>query len=724
MISFKWAQALQAGGLRVRVCAVAVIALSGTFSQASVAASVPWMPSLTARHAIEVLVDDGGLALTTSQWPLPRDAVQRALDALPADLAPALEDARALVQGELRAQQSARVGLIVRQRKDALPGFGDDATPGSSLQLRSGELDGPHLAMQVGGRLDAVSDTGEHRATARLDDSAVAVDAFGWQAQAWAHRSWWGVGWQSALPLSNNAPALDGIGFQRAAVLPSESPWLSWIGPWNAEFFLARTDGQSPGTGSNPLVSGTRVTFRPFSHLEIGLTRMVQFGGEGHAETLHSFARALSGRHANVEGPEADFKDSGNGLAGYDLRLRCPDGLRCAGYGQFIGEDDRKHLPYRFLNFLGGEAWSADGVTRVYLEAAEIGCRIHLSGPSERNCAYRNHAFPGGYTSGDRWLGASVGSDARLITLGWIDSEWDSSIRVDAGHVGTRLGVFVPTDGPGVTAGRLWGVSARRSWHVGPASITPEFDWSHIATARGMVVDSRFGLEMSMPVDDLGRLSPSQFADRLAAAGTPASTRLLAATALIGGAALFDRAANSYVDRHPREPVLKVLREGGSALPYAEFGLAGVAWLARNGTRDGDVALASVEAGLTSVALGELIKLGVDRSRPSEHRGAADFGHEKRSDSSFPSVHTTLAWSVLTPIAQRYDAPWLYGVAALTNAGRIAGHHHWLSDTVAGSVLGYVVGDWFGKRADAARDGTATSVMLVPHGAVLSTTFR
>ena len=704
--------------------AAAMVLSAAICATSSVAASVSWTPSITARHAIEVLVDDGGLGLTTSQWPLPRDAVQRALDELPAELPPALDDARALVRAELRAQQSARIALTVRERKDALSGFGDDATPGSSLQLRSGELDGPHLAMQVGGRLDPVADTGQARATARLDDSAVAVDAFGWQAQAWAHRSWWGGGWQTSLPLSNNAPALVGIGFQRAAVLPSESPWLSWIGPWNADFFLARNDGQAPGLGSNPLLSGMRVTARPFSHLEIGLTRMVQFGGEGHPETLHSFARALSGRHANVEGPNAEFTDSGNGIAGYDIRLRCPAGLRCAGYGQFMGEDDRKHLPYRFMNLLGTELWTADGDTRVYLEASEIGCRIKLNGGTERNCAYRNHVFPGGYASGDRWLGASVGSDARLVTLGWIDSAWDSSLRVSTGRVGSMIGTFEPMEQQGATAGRLLAFSARRSWHFGPLSVTPEFDWNRVHRASGAFVESRFGVEMSVPVDDLGRLSPGQFAQRLAGASSPATDRLLAATALIGGAALFDRAANSYVDQHRREPAFKILREGGSALPYVGLGLAGTAWLARSGTRDGDVALASVEAGLTSIALAEAVKFAVDRARPSDERGATDFGHAKRSDSSFPSIHTALAWSVVTPIAQRYDAPWLYGVAALTNAARVAGRHHWVSDTVAGSVLGYVVGDWFGKRADASRDGTSTSVMLVPRGAVVSMVFR
>ncbi len=684
------------------------------------AASVPWTPSITARSAIEVLVDDGGLALTVSQWPLPRDAVQQALDALPAELPPALADARALVQAELRSQQSGRVTLTLRQRQDALPGFGDDATPGSSLLLRSGEFDAPHVAMQVGGRLDPVADRGQPRATARLDDSAIAADAYGWQAQIWAHRSWWGTGWQSALPLSNNAPAFDGIGLQRAVATRSESPWLSWLGPWNLDLFLARTEGEpSAVLGSDALISGGRLTFKPLSNLELGLTRMVQFGGQGHPESIGAFARAVVGAHANSNNAHLD---SGNGLAGYDLRVRCPDAFRCAAYGQFIGEDDRKHLPFKFLNLLGTELWSADGVTRLYFEAAEVGCRVSWKGSTLVHCAYRNGGYPDGYAASNRWIGASVGPDARMFTLGWIDSEWDSSVRVDFGRTGARIGTF---SGGESEFGHIWGMSARRSWHLDSVRLTPEFDWNRVVAASGTRVESRFGLELSVPVDDFGRLSPRQLGARLSGSGdSSTTTRLVTAAALIGGAALFDRPTASYADTHHNEPALKVLREVGSVLPYAEFSLAGAAWVTRHGSADGDVALASVEAALTSVALATTIKIGVDRSRPSEGRGAADFGHEKRSDSSFPSVHTVLAWSVITPIAQRYDAPWLYGVAALTNAARISGRHHWLSDTVASSVLGYVVGDWFQRRSGAAEGTTGTTVTLVPRGVVVSRAFQ
>jgi len=708
-----------------RTCTAWGIALLTSLPHPALAASVPWTPSITARHAIEVLVDDGGLQLTVSQWPLPREAVQRALDALPQSLPPALADARARVQAELDEQKLGLVSLTVRGHADALPGFGDDATPGSSLLLRTEELDGPHLVMQVGGRLDPVDETGQRRPTARLDDSAVAVDAAGFQVQAWAHRSWWGPGWQSALPLSNNAPAFDGIGIQRASESRSESRWLSWMGPWNVDFFLARTEGvPTPVIGSDSLISGGRLTFRPYANLEIGLTRMAQFGGVGHPETIGSFLRAVVGSHANAQTVEEQSRDSGNGLGGYDFRIRCPFGLRCAGYGQFIGEDDRKHLPYKFMDMLGGEIWSADGVTRLYLEGTEISCRETWKGPPIPNCAYRNYAFPGGYTSGNRWIGASVGSDGRLATLGWIDSKWDSELRVDLGRVNSRIGVS-DDQGQDTQAGRVWALSARRTWHVGSARVTPEIDWNRVTTSNGMRVESRLGIEMSLPLDDFGPVSPSQLAGRLSAAGEESTTtRLLVATGIIAGAALFDRAANNYVEEHHREPSLKVMRDVGSTLPFAELGVAGAAWLARRGSADGDIALASVEAGLTSVAMAEVIKQGVDRSRPLEMRGAADFGHEKRSDSSFPSAHTALAWGVLTPIAQRYDAPWLYGVAALTNFGRVASRDHWLSDTVAGSVLGYFVGDWFGRRADASDDGTARSVLVTPYGVGITTTFR
>jgi len=235
--------------------------------------SVPWTPTALARHSIELLVDEAGLDLITSQWPLPRRAVEQALAKLPATLPPALDQARENVRRELARSDASQLTLTVRGPQGTLAGFGDDATPGSSVGVRSSTLQTPWLAAQLGARFDA-SGSAQGGAKFRLDDTALVTEALGLQAQAWSHRSWWSPGWQSSLILGNNAPAMSGVGVQRASASRSESPWLSWLGPWNIEMFVAQTEDVSQP--ANPYLVGQRLTFRPFANLEIGLTRTAQ----------------------------------------------------------------------------------------------------------------------------------------------------------------------------------------------------------------------------------------------------------------------------------------------------------------------------------------------------------------------------------------------------------------------------------------------------------------
>ena len=122
---------------------------------------------------------------------------------------------------------------------------------------------------------------------------------------------------------------------------------------------------------------------------------------------------------------------------------------------------------------------------------------------------------------------------------------------------------------------------------------------------------------------------------------------------------------------------------------------AGLAALSEQDRRLGNTGIAAIEAGATGLLANLGIKYAVGRARPEDGKGPADFEPFKRAGSSFPSSHATVAWAAVTPFAKEYDAPWLYGVAALANAGRIASREHWLSDTVASSLLGFAIGDFF-----------------------------
>ena len=87
------------------------------------------------------------------------------------------------------------------------------------------------------------------------------------------------------------------------------------------------------------------------------------------------------------------------------------------------------------------------------------------------------------------------------------------------------------------------------------------------------------------------------------------------------------------------------------------------------------------------------------RQRPYVENGVDRwFNHERGSDYySFPSGHTTTAWSVATVIAGMYkDKPAVpiicYSLATLVGLSRLSENKHWTSDVLVGAVLGYSIG--------------------------------
>jgi hypothetical protein len=453
------------------------------------------MPDAGTRHEIELLVDEAGLDLVTTHWPLPSAAVARALDELPVDLPPALDEAREQVRLALRAHAEGRFTVSARHRAEALSGFGDEATPGSSLGVSSGPFESPEFALQVGARLED-DRVGGVDARLRPDDSVAAAELFGMQWQAWAHRSWWGPGWQDSLILGSNAPAFKAVGIQRRWASRSDSRWLAWLGPWNGEVFVAQMEDDM-----HAYLFGQRITLRPFPQVEIGLTRTAQWGGDGRPQSLQSFLRMFTTLGSNPGTRQQRASDPGNTMAGFDLRARCPGGLRCTVYGQLIGEDEAGLMPSKYLALYGLEHWSADGKQRAFAEFADTRCGAIPTGAPREGCAYRNWAYPQGYADDGRWLGANVGPDSRMLTLGWMNVGTDSALKVHVGHVGSRVGAFSPVTGDPATSGRLLGLSARQGFTWGRSKLTSQLDWMHLDAPDGTHSALRLGVQWEVPLD-------------------------------------------------------------------------------------------------------------------------------------------------------------------------------------------------------------------------------
>jgi membrane-associated phospholipid phosphatase len=235
-------------------------------------------------------------------------------------------------------------------------------------------------------------------------------------------------------------------------------------------------------------------------------------------------------------------------------------------------------------------------------------------------------------------------------------------------------------------------------------------------TADGLV---RFGdMEDDYGLPELGsrRPWPDFVADDARAfgeAGGKADWVTVAAlgAGLVLGSALADKGVADYAARHQDERWLQRGVKLGNALPFAAMGLSGLFAFDESRPRLRDAGTAALEAGAMAVIGTEVLKRAVGRARPDAElgRGEFDAGSSEDRFHSFPSRHAAVMWAAVTPYAREYDMPWLYGLAALTTAGRAGSREHWVSDTVAGSLLGY----WLGSLAwEARRDSRAAKVAV------------
>jgi membrane-associated phospholipid phosphatase len=184
--------------------------------------------------------------------------------------------------------------------------------------------------------------------------------------------------------------------------------------------------------------------------------------------------------------------------------------------------------------------------------------------------------------------------------------------------------------------------------------------------------------------------------------GTIFTDEALIGTAIGFGAIGLAYAADGDVDKwaadHKDDRANRNAADLGRFATLGVLGASAFAAMDRDDPRLSRTAVSSLQAAALGLGVSMATNYAVGRAKPEEGLGKSDFDSGRSLDiTSFPSDLTTVAWAAVTPYAKEYGVPWLYGVAALANIGRVTERRHWFSDTVAGSVLGYGVGSLMWK---------------------------
>jgi hypothetical protein len=280
----------------------------------------------------------------------------------------------------------------------------------------------------------------------RFLDTYVALNLSDWQLSYGNQSLWWGPSQGGPMMFSDNAQPLRMFRVNRVTpfTLPS---FLGLLGPMRLEAFIGQYSGYEflnapsglvgqydQSLNPQPIIHGERISFKPTSNLEIGLSRTTDYGGPGYPLTLHSFLRSVFSTGNTYAG---NPNKPGSRRSGMDFSYRIP-GLRngMTFYAEGLAEHDE------ITPLLGPDvaAWLAG----IYI-------------PRLPKIPKLDFRVEGGYTDPPNSLG-----DVAFGAFYW-DGTWITGFQ-NAGHL---MGSWMGRQGQGAQAWTTYWFSPRNKLQFG-----------------------------------------------------------------------------------------------------------------------------------------------------------------------------------------------------------------------------------------------------------------
>jgi hypothetical protein len=344
----------------------------------------------------------------------------------------------------------------------------------------------------------------------RLDESYIAAFIGNWVVSLGRQNRWYGPTWDTSLSLTNNARPITALAISRKSAEPFTVPFTEFKIPWTVTSFMGQMDDNR--VVKNTLLWGFRLNLKPLKNLELGITRLAQWGGNGRSQSLSTFGDILIGRtNCGVDGLICDENtlNPSNQQAGYDLRysfnfLSIPMSI----YGQKFAEDGSEGTLQYFTKAQPQVGFDANLVlfgkpTTVFIEIADsladCGDRDNIG-----DCYYEHGSYATGMRYNGRNIGSTYDNDAKTYVLGaisqlGIDTRLTTKIRyLDLNYDNQDKAPENPIIGNTVTsiAEQVWMISSSVQHDYKNWRFTLATDFSHSTFGNDISDDSDFNASL------------------------------------------------------------------------------------------------------------------------------------------------------------------------------------------------------------------------------------
>lgn len=391
--------------------------------------SEPWVDTsnIFLRAKIQYLADLGYIKTPTTTYPLMWVNIVNDLKSAPiTSLDEQAKSSYAYIMHQFKlAQRNQKTVKLNAATKDKrFTSFGDSFREKNNIGIETSWMSDSFALKLATTYSNSISDK------VRYDGSYLATFVGNWVATIGMQDRWWGNGWDSNLSLTNNARPIPALSLTRKTSEPFIIPFTDYGIPWTVTSFMGIMDDNR--VIKDTLLWGFRLNFKPTKNLEIGITRLAQWGGKGRPQNGSTFWNVLTGKdNCGAGGLDCSgevSQEPGNQQAGYDLRysfnvFNTPLSL----YGQYYAEDGDNDSSFGFLT----EPVTLIGIdthihpfnkpSTVYFEFSDTYADCSDSNNIDTgNCFNEHHTYATGMRYEQRTIGHIYDNDAKTIVLGVI----------------------------------------------------------------------------------------------------------------------------------------------------------------------------------------------------------------------------------------------------------------------------------------------------------------
>tara|TARA_R110001583_G_scaffold107898_1_gene256592 strand:+ start:958 stop:2415 length:1458 start_codon:yes stop_codon:yes gene_type:complete len=400
----------------------------------------PWIDTsdIYLKANIQLLADSGHIVTPVTTYPLMWHDIARDLKQVVIEELSTIEkNAYVYVnyQLQLAKKNSASVNLSLASSNIDFTSFGDNNHYQHSIQIQTSFLS-DNFALNISPGY-AYSENGDNKFI--YDGSYIATSLGNWSISLGKQERWFGSMWDTSFSLSSNAQPIPALSLSRISAEPFKIPFTEQAIPWTMTTFMGLMDDDR--VINNALLWGFRLNFKPFKNLEIGISRLAQWGGKSNPTGLCNFWDILIGK-TNGEVSGSSSCNNGkytiaNQQAGFDFRysttlFRTPIGF----YGNYFAEDGANESQLD-LNFVTkaeiqlGFDTQLDIFNTTTTAYVEYGDSLADCGEREGkgDCYYEHSTYRTGLRYNGRALGNLYDNDAETIVIGAI-SQLQKNIKI------------------------------------------------------------------------------------------------------------------------------------------------------------------------------------------------------------------------------------------------------------------------------------------------------